>query len=120
MTINTIILNKFGWTEYSHFLNRTKYFTSTKNKNIEFTILSDDIRVLYFYYEFFIIQNPNTKAYFFVKVKDEDIKNKVVDITKCELFLIKTNQDLFKLIIKNEAFSESYQRHFRINKILKQ
>ncbi len=36
------------------------------------------------------------------------------------MFLIKTNQELFKLIIKYETFSESYQRHFRINKILKQ
>ena len=33
---------------------------------------------------------------------------------------IKTNQELFKLIINYEAFSEDYQRHFRINKILKQ
>lgn len=119
MTINTIILNKFGWTEYSPFLNRTRYFTTSK-KGTEFTIVSEKVNVLYFYYEFFIIQNPDTKAYFFVKIKDEDIKNKVVDITKLELFLIKTNQELFKLIIKNEAFSESYQRHFRINKILKQ
>jgi CRP-like cAMP-binding protein len=38
---------------------------------------------------------------------------------KCEKFLIKTNLELFKLIIKYEAFSEDYQRHFRINKILK-
>jgi hypothetical protein len=59
-------------------------------------------------------------AYFFVIVKDEDIVKKEVELTKCEMFLIKTNQELFKLIIKHEAFSEDYQRHFRINKILKQ
>ncbi len=115
MTINTIILNKFGWVEPSFFWNKPFAIKDLHKKDIKYDFLD----------KFFIIQNPDTMAYFFVIVKDEDIvKNStgqyLVELTKCEMFLIKTNQELFKLIIKYEAFSEDYQRHFRINKILKQ
>jgi hypothetical protein len=110
MTINTIILYKFGWVERSFFWNKPFTITDLQHKDIKYD----------FFDKFFIIQNPDTMAYFFVIVKDEDIVKKEVELTKCEMFLIKTNQELFKLIIKYEAFSENYQRHFRINKILKQ
>lgn len=110
MTINTIILRKFGWTERRFFWGKPFTITDLQHKDIKYDYLD----------KFFIIQNPDTMAYFFVIVKDEDIVKKEVELTKCEMFLIKTNQELFKLIIKHEAFSEDYQRHFRINKILKQ
>ena len=114
MNINTIILNKFGWSERRFSWGKPFAVIDLEHKCIKYDY-SD---------KFFIIQNPDTMAYFFVIVKDEDIKtkgkSKEVELTKCEMFLIKTNQELFKLIIKHEAFSEDYQRHFRINKILKQ
>ena len=110
MTINTIILNKFGWSERRFFWDKPFHVKDILRENIKYDYLD----------KFFIIQNPDTMAYFFVIVKDEDIVKKEVELTKCEMFLIKTNQELFKLIIKHEAFSEDYQRHFRINKILKQ
>ncbi len=30
-----------------------------------------------------------------------------------------SNEELWKLVIENEACGENYQRHFRLNKILK-
>jgi len=110
MIINTIILNKFGWSERKFFWDKPFSVKDVLRENIKYDYLD----------RFFIIQNPDTMAYFFVIVKDEDIVKKEVELTKCEMFLIKTNSELFKLIIKYEAFSEDYQRHFRINKILKQ
>jgi hypothetical protein len=110
MTINTIILNKFGWSERRFFWDKPFAISDLQHKDIKYDYLD----------KFFIIQNPDTMAFFFVMVKDKDIVKKEVELTKCEMFLIKTNQELFKLIIKYEAFSEDYQRHFRINKILKQ
>jgi hypothetical protein len=82
-------------------------------------IYISDIQYI-FLEKYFIIENPNTKAHFFVIVEDENIENNEVKMMDCKMTLFKTNLELFKLIIKYEAFSENYQRHFRINKILKQ
>ena len=114
MDINEIILYKFGW-DKCRFWNKPFLITDFKKNDIKYDFLD----------KFFIIQNPDTLAHFFVVLKDEDIVKSItskpsLEIKKCEMFLIKTNQELFKLIIKYEAFSENYQRHFRINKILKQ
>jgi hypothetical protein len=96
MTINTIILYKFGWIEHRFFWDKPFAITDMQHKDIKYGFLD----------KFFIIQNPDTMAYFFVIVKDEDIVKKEVELTKCEMFLIKTNQELFKLIIRYEAFQK--------------
>ncbi|MEN6292199.1 MAG: hypothetical protein ABFD07_09345, partial [Methanobacterium sp.] len=75
MFINSLLLKKFGWQECTNSIQRTRYFTTSSN--IDFIISEPfPVDIKYFYYEFFIIQNPKTMAYFFVIVKDNDIKKK--------------------------------------------
>ncbi len=62
--------------------------------------------------------------------EEKQISNKLYNFIVIELlesktdssktFHFSTNQELIKLVIEHEACNEQYQRHFRINKILKQ
>lgn len=103
-------MNKFGWIQNDPLWDRTYIIRDIYISDIQYIFLE----------KYFIIENPNTKAHFFVIVEDENIENNEVKMMDCKMTLFKTNLELFKLIIKYEAFSENYQRHFRINKILKQ
>lgn len=91
MVINSTILDKFGWNNGS----RHRHFI-------------ENIEVEYSYLEKFgiILQD---EEYFFIKK----------DVKEVEKYKFVNNGELFSLIIKNNAFNTDYQRHFKINKILK-
>lgn len=61
----------------------------------------------YSYSHFCIEMDIKTGEYFFI----DDRKPKKIKFVN--------NSELFSLIIKNNAFNTDYQRHFKINKILK-
>lgn len=95
MVINTTILDKFGW-NYGY---RKFYFCQWHD---------EDIIPRYSYLDDFCI-TYNDDGYFFIKRNGEEIKK----------YKFVNNGELFSLIIKNNAFNQDYQRHFKINKILK-
>lgn len=125
--INILLLNKYGWLEYSY-PNRqrnnsleeavTVYYFGAKEK--------DNFDVIYFFKSdnvIFLISKASQitkqrvcktkqsqkKEYKFVIYKDR--KAKEIDIN--------SNIELLKLIIKYSACSEDYVRHFKLNKLLR-
>lgn len=91
MVINSAILDKFGWNNGS----RHRHFI-------------ENIKAEYNYLEKFGII-LHEEEYFFIKK----------DVKEVEKYKFVNNGELFSLIIKNNAFNPDYQRHFKINKILK-
>ncbi len=91
MVINSTILDKFGWNNGS----RQHHFI--ENIEAEYSYLE----------KFGVILHE--EEYFFVKKNGKEV----------EKYKFINNGELFSLIIKNNAFNQDYQRHFKINKILK-
>ena len=100
--INSMILRKMGWTDHSSFTFNSPRF--------------DDNELLKFYIR------PKT-IYIFIKELSE--KEKLISKNLYKFVVGKnsiefnSNVELIKLIIEHEACNEEYQRHFKINKLLK-
>lgn len=113
-----------GWVEYSS--TRGLYYNRwTSNKKKSYTLFDSDDDVRYF------IEFENRNEFFVIKelTKEEkqNSKNryKFIKVNQTEddvLFAVEefnSNEELFKLVIDNEACNSDYERHFRLNKILK-
>lgn len=122
--INSHIIQKMGWFEYSP--TRGLYYNrQVSSKKKSYNLFDSDEMVRYF------IEFKNRNEFFVIKelTKEEkqNSKNryKFITVNQTEdnvLFGIEefnSNEELFKLIIDNEACNDDYQRHFRLNKILK-
>jgi hypothetical protein len=100
--INSMILRKMGWTDHS-----SPTFNSPR---------FDDNELVKFYIR------PKT-IYIFIKELSE--KEKLISKNLYKFVVGKksiefnSNIELIKLIIEHEACNEEYQRHFKINKLLK-
>ncbi len=111
-----------GWTPYHSFhgipvLGKHKKINVLENKDlIKFHIYDQEKKVCF-------IINEQT-------IKEKQISNKLYNFIIIELFddnkststkmiQFSSNEELLKLIMEHEACDEEYQRHFRINKILK-
>jgi hypothetical protein len=100
--INSMILRKMGWTDHSSFTFNSPKF--------------DDNELVKFYIR------PKT-IYIFIKELTE--KEKLISKNLYKFVVGKnsvefnSNVELIKLIIEHEACNEEYQRHFKINKLLK-
>jgi hypothetical protein len=100
--INSMILRKMGWTDHS-----SPTFNSPR---------FDDNELVKFYIR------PKT-IYIFIKELTE--KEKLISKNLYKFVVGKkstefnSNIELIKLIIEHEACNEEYQRHFKINKLLK-
>lgn len=100
--INSMILRKMGWTDHSSFTFNSPRF--------------DDNELVKFYIR------PKT-IYIFIKELSE--KEKLISKNLYKFVVGKnsvefnSNVELIKLIIEHEACNEEYQRHFKINKLLK-
>jgi hypothetical protein len=122
--INSYMIQKMGWFDYSPtrglYHNR---WTSKKKKS--YNLFDGDEHVRYFIEfedrnEFFVIKE-------LTKEEKQTSKNryKFITVNQTEdevLFTVEefnSNEELFKLIINNEACNSDYERHFRLNKILK-
>ena len=122
--INSYMIQKMGWVEYSS--TRGLYYNRwVSNKKKSYTLFDSDDDVRYF------IEFENRNEFFVIKelTKEEkqNSKNRYKFITVSQSeedisFIIKefnSNEELFKLVIDNEACNSDYERHFRLNKILK-
>jgi hypothetical protein len=97
-----MILRKMGWTDHNSFTFNSPRF--------------DDNELVKFYIR------PKT-IYIFIKELSE--KEKLISKNLYKFVVGKksigfnSNIELIKLIIEHEACNEEYQRHFKINKLLK-
>ena len=97
-----MLLRKMGWTNHSSFTFNSPKF--------------DDNELVKFYIR------PKT-IYIFIKELTE--KEKLISKNLYKFVVGKnsvefnSNVELIKLIIEHEACNEEYQRHFKINKLLK-
>ena len=115
---------KMGWMEYSS--TRGLYVNRSTRSNLRsYNLFDDDDEVRYF------IEFEKRNDFFVIKelTKEEKQKSKnrykFIRVTQTEddvKFIVdefNSNEELFKLIIENEACNSDYERHFRLNKILK-
>lgn len=120
--LNTHMIQKIGWFSYHPSVGLgiefpglfnddgfVKFFFIDKSKNLVFLIkemTSEEKQKSKKEYKFIQF---NTSYKDFIDLKSLNMK---VDN-------FNSNEELWKLIIENEACNEDYQRHFRLNKILK-
>jgi hypothetical protein len=113
MEINVYLITKMGWLAYSKFRG-----IGIPNS------FDDDDMVRYF------INNKSDKMCYLIKELTQKQKQKlkksykfiIMDYNfepKFEIINFEKNDELLSLIIEHEACDSNYQRHFRINKILK-
>ena len=112
--LNKYILNKMGWVN-----------NSIRGIGINSFKSDDSVK--------FFINNKMTKNCYLIKEMTEKEKinstnsykfvimdyNSDVSHSSRKIEEFSNNQELMKLIIKHDACNEEYQRHFKINKILK-
>ena len=122
--LNSYMIQKMGWFDYSS--TRGLYHNRwTSNKKKSYTLFDSDEYVKYF------IEFENRSDFFVIKelTKEEKQKSKnrykFIRVTQTDddvKFIVdefNSNEELFKLVIENEACNSDYERHFRLNKILK-
>ncbi len=129
------MLTKMGWITYSQSrgirLGNSITFTKPiKGPFLESVLFEDDPLVRFFF------DDKEKKVCYVVKELSDNEKQKsknlykfvALDYTeygmedwepKIEINEISSNEDLFRLVIKYEACNGEYQRHFKINKLLK-
>lgn len=122
--INSYIIQKMGWIDYSPTRGLYKNRWAL-NKKKSYNLFEDDEYVRYF------IEFEERDIFYVIKelTKEEKQKsknrykfvivNKTVDDILFEVEEFNSNTKLLELIIKYEACNEEYQRHFKINKLLK-
>ncbi len=105
--INSLILYKYGWTEYK-FLHRGLIFPNLSSYNV-----SDDHNIKYIIEvddSVFYIQQIAKNQYKFISIDKNRQRTKDI--------VFESNIELMKLVIEHSACTEDYKRHFKINKIL--
>jgi hypothetical protein len=132
------MLTKMGWITYSQSRGIRIGNTITFTKPVKPTnfipkngvVFEDDPLVRFFF------DDKEKKVCYVVKELSDNEKQKsknsykfvALDYTeygsedwkpKIQVDDISSNEDLFRLVIKNESCIEAYKRHFRINKLLK-
>jgi len=133
--INKYMLTKMGWVTYSQSrgirLGNSITFTKpTKGPFLESVVFEDDPLVRFFF------DDKEKKVCYVIKELSDKEKQKSknlykfvsLDYTeygsdswkpKIQVDEISSNEEIWKLIIENEACGENYQRNFRLNKLLK-
>ena len=122
--INSYMIQKMCWFDYSP--TRGLYHNRWKsNKKKSYNLFDADEMVRYF------IEFENRNEFFVIKELTKEEKQtsknryKFISVNQTEDDVIfdinefNSNEELFKLIIDNEACNSDYERHFRLNKILK-
>lgn len=129
--INQYLLTKMGWTSYSSWngIKLANNVITDEEHIVKFHIDDKERKILFVIkeltekekqksknlYKFLIIEynDVTLKSTKTLKkfLSEEKVNNKIIEFN--------SNLELYDLIIKNEACSTVYQRHFRINKLLK-
>lgn len=117
--INKYLLNKMGWYNYSYSIG------IGLDIGLNYSLFESDELV-----RFFIDRNSMKKCFVIKELSDDEKQTSnnsykfivvdyhngdpVMDVTE-----FNSNEELFTMVIENEACNEEYQRHFKINKLFK-
>ena len=118
--LNSYMLQKMGWIEYSHSVLSLNHLSIEDDEYVRYFIELGNRNVFFVIKELTEEEKQNSKnRYKFIthNHKEEDLSTILKDDEIIGEF--NSNGELFKLIIENEACNSNYERHFRLNKILK-
>jgi hypothetical protein len=118
--INSYMINKMGWINYSTFHHASGNRIGLNiDEKIRHKLFDGEESVLFFMVDLrikkcYVIKEKQNKknTYNFIICDCGQKKNKFKNIE------FRSNTELLKLIIEHNACSSNYQRHFNINKIL--
>jgi hypothetical protein len=115
--INTYLLNKLGWVNYSPSRGiglGPKVFTD--DPLVRYFILLNEKNICYLVKELSDDEKQKSKnTYKFIKFDYSDMNSPNFKITE-----LNSNKELFSLVIENEAMTnKAYIRNFKLNKILR-
>lgn len=120
--INSYILQKMGWTKYcqSYGLGPTLANLFNDDNLVRYFLVDSDRKFCFLIKEMSVDEKQKEKSqYKFIRFNiPEDLKK--YDLKKLNFVIdfINSNEELMKLLIKNEAGSENYKRHFKLVKLL--
>ena len=123
--LNSYLLTKMGWKAYDGFygilINKQRQPTCYDEDGlIKWWIIDIDRKIGFLIRTLKTIEKQNEKnLYNFVIVNNCDVFSNFSKKSKHQSISFSTNEELFKLIREWESCNSVYQRHFRINKILK-
>lgn len=113
-----------GWKVYDDFygifISKQKQLTSYDSNLIKWWITDLDRKMCFIIRTLRTTEKQNeNKLYKFVIVNNCDVFSNFSKESKHQSISFSTNEELFRLIREWESCNSVYQRHFRINKILK-
>jgi hypothetical protein len=118
LELNNYLINKMGWSNYTKFRGVGIPNSFESSGLVKFFINHKNIKTCYLIMEMTESEKENsTNSYNFIIMDYND--NSFQGYTNSEVKEFSNNQELMNLIIKYDACNEEYQRHFKINKILK-
>jgi hypothetical protein len=121
--INSYILQKMGWTKYYQSYGLGPELANLFNDDnlVRFFLVDNERKFCFLIKEMSVDEKQKQKSqYKFIRFNIPDDLKKF-DIKKLKFIIdyIGSNEELMKLLIKNEAGNENYKRHFKIVKLLK-
>ncbi len=121
--INSYILQKMGWTKYytSYGLGPSLAHLFNEDDLVRFFLIDNSKKICFIIKEMSPEEKQKTKnSYKFIQF-DLPVSHNMIDLKKLKLNIknFNSNEELLKMIIKDEACNETYQRHFKINKLFK-
>ena len=116
--LNKYLLNKMGWLSYNLVRGIGIPNSFEANGSVKFSINNKKSKICYLILEITEKEKENsTNSYNFIIMDYNSDSFHGSTNSKIEEF--SNNQELMKLIMKYDACNDEYQRHFKINKILK-
>lgn len=115
--INKYLLNKMGWVTYSQVRGIGLMLTHSLFENdplVRFFIDISDKKICYIIKELSDSEKQKSKKLY--KFIVADYNDGLPDIVVIEF---NSNHEMFTLIIEHEACGDEYQRHFKLNKLLR-
>jgi len=121
--INSYILQKMGWTKYytSYGLGPSLAQLFNEDDLVRFFLIDNSKKLCFIIKEMSTEEKQKTKnSYKFIQF-DLPVSHNMIDLKKLKLNVkfFNSNEELLKLVIEDEACNETYQRHFKINKLFK-
>jgi hypothetical protein len=116
--LNKYLINKMGWLNYSSIRGIGIPNSFEADGSVKFSINNKKSKICYLIREIIEKEKENsTNSYNFI-IMDYN-SDSFHGSPNSEIVEFSNNQELMKLIMKYDACNEEYQRHFKLNKILK-
>lgn len=121
--LNTYMILKMGWCSYDPTLGLGLDYPGlfTNDYMVRFFFIDKERELIFIIKEMTPDEKQKAKnSYKFIQFNVYK-ENEIIDLNNIKIKVdnFTSNEDLWKLVIENEACDGNYQRHFRLNKILK-